>query len=178
MCEHHRCARQTIETDTRNLVHHQHLELVQRLWHPSRVKSKIPFHPLTRGPFSAPIRAIGGEVWVDAGHNADAAAALAAIGVLRSTEGAALRARLCDLIERVRPGHPSPIIPVILGDESTAVAASRWLLEQGLLVPAIRPPTVPVGSSRLRVALCAAHTDEQIDALIEALDSLAREDRP
>ena len=116
-------------------------------------------------------------IFTTAPSPSDAAAALAAIEVMRSPEGAALRARLCGLIERVRPGHRSPIIPVILGDEGTAVAASRWLLEQGLLVPAIRPPTVPVGSSRLRVALCAAHTDEQIDALIEALDSLAREDR-
>jgi 7-keto-8-aminopelargonate synthetase-like enzyme len=48
------------------------------------------------------------------------------------------------------------------------------LLAQGLLVPAIRPPTVPVGSSRLRVALSAAHTGEQVDRLVAALGTLGR----
>src|SRR5207248_7305162 len=101
------------------------------------------------------------------------AAALAALRVLRSGEGDTLRARLAALTERVRPGHPSPIIPVVLGDESAAVAASRTLLARGLLVPAIRPPTVPPGTSRLRVALSAAHTEEQVDALANALAEVA-----
>jgi 8-amino-7-oxononanoate synthase len=98
-----------------------------------------------------------------------AAAALAALRVLRSGEGDTLRARLAALASRVRPGHPSPIIPVVLGDESAAVAASRALLARGLLVPAIRPPTVPPGTSRLRVALSAAHSDEQISRLLTGL---------
>ncbi|MSW29802.1 MAG: aminotransferase class I/II-fold pyridoxal phosphate-dependent enzyme, partial [Actinobacteria bacterium] len=97
---------------------------------------------------------------------------LAAIGVLESTEGAALRERLRSSVDRVRLGHPSPIIPIVLGDESAALRASQQFLECGLLVPAIRPPTVPVGSSRLRVALSAAHTDEQITALLDALSTL------
>ena len=100
---------------------------------------------------------------------AAAGAALAALRVLRSGEGDTLRARLAALTSRVRPGHPSPIIPVVLGDESTAVAASRALLARGLLVPAIRPPTVPPGTSRLRVALSAAHSDEQISRLLTGL---------
>jgi 8-amino-7-oxononanoate synthase len=100
---------------------------------------------------------------------AAAAAALAALRVLRSGEGHTLRARLAALTDRVRPGHPSPIIPVVLGDESAAVAASRALLARGLLVPAIRPPTVPPGTSRLRVALSAAHSDEQISRLLTGL---------
>ena len=100
---------------------------------------------------------------------AAAAAALAALRVLRSGEGDTLRARLAALTGRVRPGHPSPIIPVVLGDESAAVAASRALLARGLLVPAIRPPTVPPGTSRLRVALSAAHSDEQISRLLTGL---------
>jgi 8-amino-7-oxononanoate synthase len=58
---------------------------------------------------------------------------------------------------------------VVLGDESAAVAASRALLARGLLVPAIRPPTVPPGTSRLRVALSAAHSDEQISRLLTGL---------
>ena len=100
------------------------------------------------------------------------AATLAAVGVLQSVEGDALRSRLRAHVERVRPGHPSPIVPVVIGDERATLAASAALLEQGLLVPAIRPPTVAPGTSRLRVALSAAHTDEQIDALVAALASL------
>jgi 8-amino-7-oxononanoate synthase len=109
---------------------------------------------------------------------ADAAAALAALGVLRSPEGDALVARLADLVARVdvprRRGEAggagaSPIIPVILGSEERAIKASASLLAEGLWVPAIRPPTVPVGTSRLRVTLSAAHTDQQVTRLIQAL---------
>ena len=100
---------------------------------------------------------------------ADAAAAQAALRVLRSAEGEALVARLRHNVERVAPGHASPIVPIVLGDEQAALAASAALLEQGLLVPAIRPPTVPEGTSRLRVALSAAHTDTEVDALVAAL---------
>jgi 8-amino-7-oxononanoate synthase len=103
---------------------------------------------------------------------ADAAAALAGVGVLVSPEGDALRARLRGHVERVRPGHPTPVISVVIGGEAAAMAASAELLEQGLLVPAIRPPTVAPGTSRLRVALSAAHTDAQVDTLVRALDAL------
>ncbi|HVB93135.1 MAG TPA: 8-amino-7-oxononanoate synthase [Acidimicrobiales bacterium] len=110
---------------------------------------------------------------------ADAAAALAALAVLRSPEGAGLVARLSALVARLvdaglaAPGHPSPIIPVILGREQRALEASAALLQQGLWVPAIRPPTVPAGTSRLRVTLSAAHSDEDVTRLIEALVLLA-----
>jgi len=104
---------------------------------------------------------------------ADVAAALAAVRIVRSDEGAILVARLRTHVERLRPGHPTPIVPVLLGDEAAALAAAEDLLGRGLLVPAIRPPTVPVGSSRLRVALSAAHTDEQVDRLVAALGTLA-----
>ena len=80
---------------------------------------------------------------------ADTAAALAALRVVRSAAGDELIARLRSHVAMVRPGHPSPIIPVVLGDEDVAMKASQALLEQGLLVPAIRPPTVPAGTSRL-----------------------------
>jgi len=98
-----------------------------------------------------------------------AAAALAALEVLRSTEGDALRRRLRGHVDRVAPGRASPIVPVVLGSEERALAASAALLERGLLVPAIRPPTVPTGTSRLRVTLSAAHTDDQVDRLVSAL---------
>jgi 8-amino-7-oxononanoate synthase len=111
-------------------------------------------------------------IFTTASTPADAAAALAAVGIVRSPEGDALRARLRGHVERVRPGHPSPIVPVVIGDERATLAAAQALLEQGLLVPAIRPPTVAPGTSRLRVALSAAHTDEQIDRLVTALASL------
>jgi 8-amino-7-oxononanoate synthase len=103
---------------------------------------------------------------------ADAAAAVAAVGVVRSSEGTALRDRLRENVERLRPGHPSPIIPVVLGDEARTLAAAAALLDQGMLVPAIRPPTVAPGTSRLRVALSAAHAPAQVDALGAALAGL------
>jgi 8-amino-7-oxononanoate synthase len=104
---------------------------------------------------------------------ADTAAALAALDILRSTEGEALVARLRTHVDRIAPGHPSPIVPVILGDEQRALDASTRLLDtHGLLVPAIRPPTVAPGTSRLRVALSAAHTDDQVDRLAKALADL------
>ena len=108
-------------------------------------------------------------IFTTASTPADAAAALAAVGVVQSAEGAALRARLRAHVDAVRPGHPSPIVPVVLGSEEAALAAAESLLAQGLLVPAIRPPTVAEGTSRLRVALSAAHTAEQVGALVQAL---------
>ena len=103
---------------------------------------------------------------------ADAAATLAALRVLRSDEGAALVARLRALVDRLRPGHPSPIVPFVCGEESRAVDAAAQLLARGLVVPAIRPPTVAPGTSRLRVTLSAAHTDAQLDRLVAALDAV------
>ncbi len=99
----------------------------------------------------------------------DAAAALAALRVVRSPEGAALMATLRGHVDRLRSGHPSPIIPLLLGDEQRALDAAAALLEQGLLVPAIRPPTVAPGTSRLRITLSAAHTEAEVDHLLGAL---------
>lgn len=63
----------------------------------------------------------------------------------------------------------TPIQPVLLGGADVAVDASRRLLERGFYVAAIRPPTVPAGTSRLRVALSAAHRDADIEGLVSAL---------
>ncbi|MGH9137745.1 MAG: aminotransferase class I/II-fold pyridoxal phosphate-dependent enzyme [Acidimicrobiales bacterium] len=142
------------------------------------------------GTLSKSLGALGGFVagdrrWIDLLVNtsrpfifstglapADAAAALAAVRVVRSAAGESLTARLRGHVARVAPGHPSPIVPVVLGDEHAAIAAAEALLARGLLVPPIRPPTVPPGTSRLRIALSAAHTDAQVDRLLDALTAL------
>jgi 8-amino-7-oxononanoate synthase len=63
----------------------------------------------------------------------------------------------------------TPIQPVVLGSSEAALSAQRELLAAGFCVVAIRPPTVSRGSARLRVTLSAAHTEAQVDALVEAL---------
>jgi 8-amino-7-oxononanoate synthase len=111
-------------------------------------------------------------IFTTASTPADTAAARAALAVLRSREGDALVATLRGHVERVRAGHPSPIIPIVLGEEQAALDAAAFMAERGLLVPAIRPPTVAPGTSRLRVALSAAHTDDEITQLLAALCDL------
>jgi 8-amino-7-oxononanoate synthase len=110
-------------------------------------------------------------------------AALAALDVLRDEPGR--RARLHALAARMKAGLArlgfdvgrvvAPIFPVVLGDEARAVAASRALRDRGFFVRAIRPPTVPPGTSRLRVALSAAHEEAQVDAFLGALEEVLRE---
>jgi 8-amino-7-oxononanoate synthase len=63
----------------------------------------------------------------------------------------------------------SPIVPIVLKDEARALAASQELEARGFLVSAIRPPTVPAGTARLRVTLSATHEDSQVDGLIAAI---------
>ena len=64
---------------------------------------------------------------------------------------------------------PTPIVPILLGDAERALAMAAALLERGIFCPAIRPPTVPPGTSRLRVSLTAEHTEDDLDALVAAL---------
>ncbi|MCG5499756.1 8-amino-7-oxononanoate synthase [Ectothiorhodospira lacustris] len=92
------------------------------------------------------------------------------------------REHLRRLVQRFRAGaaelglalmdSDTPIQPLLVGDAATAVALSEGLLARGLLVPAIRPPTVPSGTSRLRVTLSAAHTPAHVDLLLETLKRL------
>lgn len=103
---------------------------------------------------------------------ADTAAASAALRIYRSDEGAHLRARLRSLIDMIRPGHPSPIVPIVLGEDGAALAGQAQLREVGIHVPAIRPPTVPKGTARLRVALSASHTEAMVSNLQAALTKL------
>ena len=70
------------------------------------------------------------------------------------------------------PQLKSAIIPILIGDESKAVAASAALREQGIFVPAIRYPTVARGKARLRLTVTATHTAEDISMLVAALQSI------
>lgn len=63
----------------------------------------------------------------------------------------------------------SPILPIIINDPGLAVEMSKQLQQQGIYIPAIRPPTVPTGTSRLRITVTAEHSVEQIDAALAAI---------
>ncbi len=102
-----------------------------------------------------------------------AAAATAAVKILDSSEGEVLRRKLWENISALAGGlkvsqPASAIVPVIIGGENEAVAASTRLLEQGFLVPAIRYPTVARGSARLRFTVTARHDPVAIRRLISA----------
>lgn len=105
-----------------------------------------------------------------------AAGASAALGIVQSAEGELLRDDLRRNIDSVRLGLglskdaiPSPIIPLIVGDENAALAAADQLQQDRFLVPAIRFPSVSRGSARLRLTLSARHSSEQVTALIRSL---------
>jgi 8-amino-7-oxononanoate synthase len=66
----------------------------------------------------------------------------------------------------------TPIQPLVLGRELTALEVAQRLFDMGFWVPAIRPPTVPAGSSRLRFTFSASHTDEDVERLLDALGQL------
>jgi 8-amino-7-oxononanoate synthase len=83
-----------------------------------------------------------------------------------------LRAGLASLNRWTLMDSPTPIQPLLVGDNAVALDVSFKLLELGLLVPAIRTPTVPKGTARLRISLSAAHTGEDVDALIGALRAI------
>ncbi|MBF0470497.1 MAG: 8-amino-7-oxononanoate synthase [Gammaproteobacteria bacterium] len=121
-------------------------------------------------------------IYTTAPPPAIAAATLVALDLVQREEGR--RQRLQQLIERFRRGmmqlgYPllpssTAIQPVVVGESGQAMAMSEALLEHGLLVSAIRPPTVPAGSARLRVTLSAAHSDEALERLLAAFDTLSR----
>lgn len=70
------------------------------------------------------------------------------------------------------------IIPIVIGDAAATMAIAQRLREQGLLVPGIRPPTVPLGQSLLRISLTAGHTSEHLARLLQALDLESRNRKP
>jgi 7-keto-8-aminopelargonate synthetase-like enzyme len=106
-----------------------------------------------------------------------AAACRAALRIVNSREGDALRAKLrenlCLLAEGLKiPMPPSAIVPLVLGSEERALAASSRVFEAGFYVPAIRYPTVPRNTARLRITMSAAHRPEQVQDLAATLAGL------
>ncbi|TDU81654.1 8-amino-7-oxononanoate synthase [Prosthecobacter fusiformis] len=103
-------------------------------------------------------------------------AALKALEMIRGEDGERRRRTLRRYVEQVAPqqaaSQQSAIIPIILGNESVAMDASAALREAGIMVPAIRYPTVARGSARLRVTLSAAHLPTQVETLIQQLTVL------
>jgi 8-amino-7-oxononanoate synthase len=115
-----------------------------------------------------------------------AAAARCAVALARSEDWR--REKLTALIQRFRRGaeqlglplmpSQTAIQPLLLGDAQHALATAQALEMQGLLVVAIRPPTVPQGQARLRITLSAAHEETQVDRLLQALESLRLANTP
>ncbi len=110
-----------------------------------------------------------------------ACATLAALVRVRADEWR--RERLRALVQRFRTGaaqlglglpeSTTPIQPLMVGAATDALCMSAALRARDILVTAIRPPTVPVGTARLRITFSAAHTEEQVDRLLDALDEIS-----
>jgi len=110
-------------------------------------------------------------------------AAIASLAIVRSDEGDERRAHMLAMASRLAAGalelglslsrfdlsRPTPIVPVVLGSAAQAMQVAAALLDAGIYAKAIRPPTVPPGTSRIRFTLSARHTAEQVDAAIAAL---------
>lgn len=108
------------------------------------------------------------------------AAAHAGLDIIASSDGAARRVAVAAAAAQVRAAVgaragdlPSPIVPVIVGDDQRAVDRSAALAGAGVLVPAIRPPTVPVGTARLRISLSARHDAAALARLLDGLAATA-----
>jgi 8-amino-7-oxononanoate synthase len=123
-------------------------------------------------------------IYTTAAPPALAHALLASLAIIAGDEGRELRTALQARIDQLdgalqltrwqRPVSHTAIQPIIIGANDEALAVSSSLHEQGLWVPAIRPPTVAPGTARLRVTLCAAHTEDDVAQLAAALNQLER----
>jgi len=121
-------------------------------------------------------------IYTTASPPAIAHALLASLDIIEGEEGTALRAQLAALIAQLdasltltrwqRPVSHTPIQPVVIGANEEALRVAASLHAQGLWVPAIRPPTVPANTARLRITLSAAHTVEQVAQLAQAINQL------
>ena len=123
-------------------------------------------------------------IFTTAAPPALAHALIASLDIIGGDEGAQRRAHLDSLIAQLdgelklsrwqRPVSTTAIQPVIIGSNDEALRAGAVLYQRGLWVPAIRPPTVPVDTARLRITLSAAHTHEEVTQLAGALNELER----
>jgi 8-amino-7-oxononanoate synthase len=123
-----------------------------------------------------------GYIYTTASPPAVAHALLTSIDIIGSDEGRQRRAHLKHLIARLRERlnlkrwqllpSDTAIQPVIIADNAATIATGQALMAQGFWVGAIRPPTVPAGTARLRITLSAAHSTEQVDQLATALLSI------
>ena len=121
-------------------------------------------------------------IYTTASAPSAAHALLTSLDLIGGAEGAARRAQLGQLVAQLDAGLrlqrwqrlPSftPIQPVIIGGNDEAMAAAAALDAGGIWVPAIRPPTVPRGTARLRITLTAAHTAADVDQLVDAMNGL------
>lgn len=113
------------------------------------------------------------------------AATRAALRLIQSQEGQALREQIAAHVARFRDGlarlgilqpgaGQSPIFPVVVGDDARVMECCERLLERGFYAQGIRPPTVPRGTARMRFALMATHTSEDLDGALEELSTLVR----
>ena len=103
----------------------------------------------------------------------------ARVGIMLARTADDRRVRIQSKVARLRAGLRAtqvfapqelvPIVPIVVGDERSAMELMQRCLERGVYAPAVRPPTVPPGTSRLRVSVRADHTDEQIDLLLECI---------
>jgi 8-amino-7-oxononanoate synthase len=125
-------------------------------------------------------------IYTTASPPAMAYAVLASLRIIDSDEGAARRQQLLLLQQQLRSGiaeilstqsdlpwrmmaSDTPIQPLVIGDNAAAMQIAAHLEAQGIRVPAIRPPTVPQGTARLRITLSASHTAEQVGRLLQGL---------
>jgi 8-amino-7-oxononanoate synthase len=110
------------------------------------------------------------------------ASSIAALEVIEENPG--LRERLWENVRSFKPrvqalgfqitGTETPIIPVIIGDPHLTVQMANMLFEEGVWIQSIRPPAVPEGTSRLRIALMATHTREELEIALSALEKIGR----
>jgi 8-amino-7-oxononanoate synthase len=124
-------------------------------------------------------------IYTTAAPPALAHALLASLDIIEGGEGMERRAHLAGLIALLdrelqlqrwqRPVSHTAIQPIIIGANDEALQVAARLHEQGLWVPAIRPPTVAPGTARLRVTLCAAHTEDEVAQLAATLNQLENE---
>lgn len=124
-------------------------------------------------------------IFTTAAPPALAHALLTSMDLIEGSDGAQRRAHVQSLVARLREAlrlrhwralpSDTAIQPIVIGANEDALRAGAALYEQGLWVPAIRPPTVPAGTARLRATLSAAHTHADIDRLAAALNGLEKE---